>query len=114
MPRFTMLLAAVACVTTPCGADQPATRAALACPSFSVATKATDKAIFVDVTPAVDGAVYNWRVDIGTINAGQGTASIMIDIVDLPQTADVKVHLTVTEIPNCPKGVSLNGTIKRT
>jgi hypothetical protein len=116
MKRFTILLTAMACLATPCAADQtaPPPVAAAACPTFAVASKFTSKSIIVDITPVVAGAVYGWTVNAGTIKAGQGTPSLTIDTTGLPKKLDVEVHLIVTGLANCPKGVSMKGVVHRT
>jgi hypothetical protein len=109
-------LAALGCFATPCAADQaaqPPVVAPAACPSFAVASKSTDKSIIVNITPVIAGAVYGWTVNSGTIKAGQGTPSLTIDTTGLPKKIDVEVHLIVTGLTTCPKGVSMKGVVHR-
>ena len=116
MKRFNILLAAVGCMATPCAAGQaapPPVAAPAACPSFAVASKSTDKSIIVNITPVIAGAVYGWTVNSGTIKTGQGTPSLTIDTTGLPKKIDVEVHLIVTGLTTCPKGVSMKGVVHR-
>jgi hypothetical protein len=114
MKRFTILLAGMGCLATPCVADRPAPSPAAACPAFAVASKFTSKTIVVNITPVIAGAVYGWTVNMGTIKAGQGTPSLTIDTTGLAKKLDVEVHLMVTGLASCPKGVSMKGVVHRT
>jgi hypothetical protein len=101
-----------ASLAAPGWADQPTPAPTPSCPSFAVATNAASKHIFLDVTPAIDGAVYNWTTSAGTFS-GNGRSDADLDIEGLQTGSTVEVTIDITELgPTCPQGVSLVGTVK--
>lgn len=52
------------------------------------------------VMPVHDGALYNWMTSAGTITAGQGTASVMIN--HPPQGGELAVTVDAMDRDACP------------
>ena len=54
-----------------------------------------------NVTPVSDGVLYNWMTSAGTVTAGQGTASVLIE--HAPQGGEMVVTVDALDRDACPK-----------
>jgi hypothetical protein len=73
-----------------------------ACPAVKVTYAplkgATDK-VKINATPVVEEATYNWKTNAGTIDTGQGSASIILSLPSGGESA--LVELEVSDDPSC-------------
>lgn len=89
-----------------------------ACPTFTIkvevgktktAAGTEVPAARFTVSPAPDGALFNWTVSSGTIVQGQGTAAIMVEGV---KGQKITASLQVLELDVCPEAPTISATAK--